>query len=119
MSERDGRTVTSLVAVNGTYDGQRSDVVAFDATVTVAESGRVLSLTRSWTRGVENVTNSYAETVTWSAATPVERPGWTANATPANDTQDANDEQSRTENGPPSDGALLTVSEHPRADREE
>jgi len=96
VTDRSGRTVTTLASMNGTYSGPQSNVLTFDATVTVSETGRVLSLRRSWTRVVENTTNRYTQTVTWSNATPVERPDWTANVTSDVDTRDASDERTGT-----------------------
>jgi hypothetical protein len=93
VTERDGRTLTTLVSVNGTYNGRQSRIVAFEASVTVSESGRVLSLTRSWTREAGNTTNSYAETIEWSNARPVERPDWTTNATAAVERGDVSDDR--------------------------
>ena len=80
VSERDGRTVTTLVSEDGTYSG-RQPIVEYDATVTVASSGRVLSLHRTWRTETERSTNRYTDRLAWSAATPVERPHWADNAT--------------------------------------
>jgi hypothetical protein len=79
VTERDGRRVTTLVARNGTYRGPRP-VTTYDATVTVAASGRVLSLDRTW----ETADTSYHDEYVWTAATPVEKPDWAStNATGA------------------------------------
>lgn len=78
VTERDGRRVTTLVARNGTYRGQRP-VTTYDATVTVAASGRVLSLDRTW----ETANTRYHDEYVWTAATPVEKPDWV----PANVTE--------------------------------
>ncbi|MFC3476943.1 hypothetical protein [Halobacterium litoreum] len=86
VAERDGRTVTTLVAENGTYSG-RQPVVEYNATVTVAESGRVLSLTRSWTSETDRSRTRYVSELAWSPATSVERPGWADDATPVNASQ--------------------------------
>lgn len=80
VEDRGGRTVTTLVAVNGTYSGQLPGVVAYNATLTVAESGRVLSLTRSRTVETDRSTSEFGQTVSWSSAEPVERPDWAINA---------------------------------------
>jgi hypothetical protein len=111
VTERDGRTLTTLVSVNGTYDGQQPGIVAFEATVTVSESGRILSLTRSWTREAGNTTNSFAETIEWSNAGPVERPDWTTNATAAVERRDASDD--RTSASPKAPSEVLS-SAHTR-----
>ncbi|WP_424019514.1 hypothetical protein ACOZ4N_08585 [Halorientalis pallida] len=71
VTERDGRRVTTLVARNGTYSGRRP-VTTYDATVTVAASGRVLSLDRTWT----TANTRYHDEYVWTAATPVEKPDW-------------------------------------------
>ncbi|RXK46222.1 hypothetical protein [Halorientalis pallida] len=71
VTEQDGRTVTTLVARNGTYRGQRP-VSTYDATVSVAASGRVLSLDRTW----QTANTRYHDEYVWTAATPVEKPAW-------------------------------------------
>ncbi|MXR19598.1 hypothetical protein [Halobacterium bonnevillei] len=71
---RDGRTVTTLVAqeTEFTEDGKR----VFDATVEVASSGRIRSL--SVTRNDDANTAAYRRQmdVTWSNATDVDPPSW-------------------------------------------
>jgi antitoxin (DNA-binding transcriptional repressor) of toxin-antitoxin stability system len=83
VDERDGRTVTTLAAVDGTYSGPRPDVVAYDARLRVTASGRVLSLTRSRTIETDRTTERFRQTITWADPTPVERPDWAANASAA------------------------------------
>ncbi|MFT4963838.1 MAG: hypothetical protein ACI9PP_001115 [Halobacteriales archaeon] len=87
VTEQDGRTLTTIVAVNGTYSGQQSTIVKYNATMTVTESGRILSFTRSWTAERGNSSNHYQETITWSNAESVERPDWPDDAAPVNASQ--------------------------------
>lgn len=71
----DGRWLTTLQSVNGTYSGQRP-LVAFDTTVVVASSGRVLSMERGWVTETERSRNRHHGEFTWSPTRPVERPDW-------------------------------------------
>lgn len=86
VSDQDGQTVTTLVANNQTGSGSRSATV-YDATLTVTESGRVLSMTRSRTVDTDGATSRYEVEITWSSATDVERPEWTGDAEAVNATQ--------------------------------
>ncbi|GAA0644267.1 hypothetical protein [Salarchaeum japonicum] len=75
--ERNGTTVTTLVAENGTYDGDQP-VTAFDATLELSESGRVLSVTRTRTLRTDASVEHHRTTVTWRpVALPVSPPAWT------------------------------------------
>jgi len=72
---RDGRWLTTLVAEDGTYLGDRP-VVEYDATLVVAASGRVVSLERAWTTATERSRNRHRDEFAWAPAGPVERPDW-------------------------------------------
>jgi hypothetical protein len=72
---RDGRWLTTLVSVNGTYSGQQP-VTEFDATLVVAASGRLVSMERTWTSETERSRTRYHDEFAWSPAEPVERPDW-------------------------------------------
>lgn len=71
----DGRWLTTLESVNGTYSG-RATVEEFDATIVVAASGRVVSMERDWVAETDRSQNRYHDEFTWSPAEPVERPDW-------------------------------------------
>lgn len=74
VERRNGRTVTTLSAYEGTFTGEGREV--FAATVEVAASGRVLSLS---VRRDDDATTAAGErrtNVTWSDGTDVERPEW-------------------------------------------
>jgi hypothetical protein len=71
----DGRWLTTLESVNGTYSG-RATVEEFDATIVVAASGRVVSMEREWVAETERSQNNYHDEFTWSPAEPIERPDW-------------------------------------------
>jgi hypothetical protein len=72
---RDGRWLTTLVSVNGTYSGQQP-VTEFDATLVVAASGRLVSMERTWTSETERSRTRYHDEFAWSPAEPVERSDW-------------------------------------------
>ncbi|MGB9987749.1 hypothetical protein [Salarchaeum japonicum] len=77
VEERNGTTVTTLVAENGTYDADRP-VTAFSATLELSESGRVLSFTRTRTLRTDLSTEHHRTTVTWRPVVlPVSPPAWT------------------------------------------
>lgn len=74
VERRNGRTVTTLSVYEGTFTGEGRAV--FAATVEVAASGRVLSLS---VRRDDDATTAAGErrtNVTWSDGTDVERPEW-------------------------------------------
>ncbi|MEE6209950.1 hypothetical protein U3A55_07275 [Salarchaeum sp. III] len=77
VEERNGTTVTTLVAENGTYDGDRP-VTAFDATLEVSASGRVLSFTRTRTLRTAASVEHHRTAVTWRPVSlPVSPPACT------------------------------------------
>lgn len=71
----DGRTVTTLVAENGTYSGDRP-ATTYDATVRIAASGLVLSVERSWTSETERLVTQYRSQMTWRHGGAVQPPAW-------------------------------------------
>ena len=72
---RNGRAVTTLVAENGTFSGDRP-VTEYDATVEIAASGRVLSIKRSWITETDTTSARYTSTIVWENTTAVEPPAW-------------------------------------------
>lgn len=75
VEQRDGRWVTALVANEGGLgdDDRRSE---FSASVVVAQSGRVLSLTMTRDPYPDRRVGSEQVRVTWTTGTTVEAPEW-------------------------------------------